>query len=105
MKTKQELALHKLERAKKLFSTLQTKLEYREKINKKSVLWTLALCAKNYSSNTEDLQYKACVRMYNIFGITKTKYPDLAEKLKIMLRRISYKFYSKPRPQLNFIFG
>ena len=106
MKTKQELALKKLKVAEKLFDELQSKLEWKEKIDKKSDIWTLALCAKNYSTGSQYLQYRSCVRMYKVFGINKNKYPDFADELKKMLRNISNKYFSKKQnPQLDLGFG
>lgn len=94
---KQELALQKLEIAEKLFDELNFKLTFKKEIDKKSDVWKLALAAKNYATGLKDAQYSACVRMYRIFQVSKSRYPNLTEKLKEMLREVANQFFSSKK--------
>ena len=104
-KSDPHFAFKVLDIATLVFDDLDFKLSFNGEIEKGSDAEILDQCAKNYNSGFGDLQYKACVRMYWVFGVTgPNKFLDLKEKLKIKLRDIANKFYPKKvsRLQLHF---
>ena len=105
-KSKQQLATEKLQVAKETFQALKNKFFLEEEIKKNSKLEILLFCARDYSSGLIDMQYDSCLRLYKLFGVSKSRYPSLTEKLKEMLREISNTFFllKKESSQLELEF-
>lgn len=98
-KSKQELASIKLAKAEKLFNELELTLAKGEHAQINSELAILEESASQYATGHREKIYSACVRMYRVFHVSKTRYPKLTEHLKKLLRRTASRFFqSKPQP-------
>ncbi len=106
-KSKQELASKKLARAQQLFNELELTLAKGEHAQTNSELAILEESASQYATGHRDKIYNACVRMYGVFRVSKTRYPKLAENLKKLLRHTASRFFQRnpaphqTNPQLN----